>query len=60
MYTKNAAYASFEEDVKGTIAKGKLADLVILDQDPFQIEPKELLKVNVMKTYLGGEVVFEK
>ena len=60
MYTKNAAYASFEEDIKGTIAKGKLADLVILDQDPFRIEPKELLKVNVMKTYLGGEVVFEK
>ena len=60
MYTKNAAYASFEEDIKGTLAAGKLADLVILDRDPFEVEPKELLNINVMQTWLGGKKVFEK
>ena len=60
MYTKNAAYASFEEDIKGTLAAGKLADLVILDRDPFEVEPRELLDIQVMQTWLGGEKVFEK
>ena len=58
MYTKNAAYASYEEKIKGTISKGKLADFIVLDQDPFEIKIDELKDVKVEKTYLGGEEVF--
>ena len=39
MYTSNAAYASFEENLKGTIKEGKLADFVVLDKDVFQVDP---------------------
>jgi len=58
MYTKNAAYASFEENIKGTITKGKLADFIVLDRDPFATNPDELKNVVVEKTFLGGEEVF--
>ena len=58
MYTRNAAFASFEEDIKGTIREGKLADFIVLDRNPFEIEPDELKEVQVLKTYLGGEKVY--
>ncbi len=58
MYTKNAAYASFEEDLKGTISTGKLADFIILDRNPFDIAPDELKSVKVERTFLGGKEVF--
>lgn len=60
MYTKNGAYASFEENIKGTITPGKLADFIIVDKDPYGVDPSELKDITVLKTYLGGEVTFEK
>ena len=58
MYTINGAYCSFEEDIKGTIAVGKLADLAVIDKDIFEIDPKEIKDIKVLQTYLGGERVY--
>jgi predicted amidohydrolase YtcJ len=60
MYTKNAAQASFEETIKGTITPGKLADLVVLNGDPIQLPPNELKQLQVEMTIIGGEIVWEK
>ncbi len=57
-YSRDAAYASFEEDEKGTIEEGKLADFVVLSADPFRAGA-DLKSMSVMKTVLGGEVVFD-
>jgi predicted amidohydrolase YtcJ len=59
-YTIDAAYASFDERIKGSLEPGKLADVVILDRDIFKIAPEEIRGVKVLKTFLGGEVVFER
>ena len=59
-YTLGSAYAEFQEEVKGSIKIGKLADLVVLNQNLFEIEPKEILKTKVDLTILGGNVVFER
>lgn len=58
MYTKNAAFASFEENLKGTISEGKFADFIVLDKDPFKIMPDALKDIKVEKTFLGGKQVF--
>ncbi|MGJ7031144.1 amidohydrolase [Niabella hirudinis] len=55
-----AAKAAFEEQEKGSLEPGKLADFVVLDYDLMQAPETELLKIKVLKTYSGGEVVFEK
>jgi predicted amidohydrolase YtcJ len=52
--TVNGAHASFEEDLKGSIQPGQLADLVVLAQDPFKADPSELLKIQVERTMVGG------
>jgi predicted amidohydrolase YtcJ len=62
-YTKNAAWASFEEDVKGTIAPGKFADLAVFDAnlvDVGRTSPPDLLKARAIYTIVGGKVVFER
>ena len=59
-YTVGSAYAEFAEGVKGTFMPGKLADLVILDQDIFQIDPAQIEKVKVRMTVMDGHVVYEK
>ena len=59
MYTVNAAYASFEEDVKGSIAPGKLADMVILSADPLKVPPESLKDIRVEMTIIDGRVVWE-
>ena len=58
-YTATAAYASFEEDLKGTLEPGKLADFVILDRDLTQVPPTEIRGVRVVATYVGGRAVFQ-
>ena len=58
-YTREAAFASFEEHSKGTIAVGKVADFVVLSDDPFKNEAV-LDSVSVLKTVLAGEVVFDR
>jgi hypothetical protein len=59
MYTINAAYASFEEDIKGSITPGKLADIVVLSNDPAQVLPEQIKDIKVEMTILGGKVVWE-
>lgn len=56
MFTVNAAYSAFEENEKGTIEAGKLADLVVLSDDPFKIPPQELNKIKVEKVFVEGLV----
>ncbi|HEX3186076.1 MAG TPA: amidohydrolase [Pyrinomonadaceae bacterium] len=58
-YTMGSAYAEFQENVKGSITPGKLADLVILSRDIFKIDPKEIEKVKVELTMVDGRVVYE-
>jgi predicted amidohydrolase YtcJ len=59
-YTVNAAYASYEEDIKGSLEVGKLADFVVLDRDITTIPPEEIRNVRVDLTVVGGEVVYER
>lgn len=58
-YTRDAAYASFEEGLKGTVTPGKHADLVVLSSDPFR-DPESLRSTTVLKTVVGGDVVYER
>ncbi|MBL7741150.1 MAG: amidohydrolase [Chitinophagaceae bacterium] len=55
-----AAKANFEEQEKGSLEKGKLADFIILDKDMMKADENELLKIQVIKTFVGGEKVYEK
>ncbi len=57
-FTLGAAYASYEEKFKGSLTPGKLADLIILDQDIFTIEPMEILNTKVLATMIDGEFVW--
>lgn len=59
-YTLGAAYASGEERAKGSIAPGKLADLVVLSRDIFEIPPGEILETEVVYTIFDGRVVYER
>jgi predicted amidohydrolase YtcJ len=59
-YTIDAAYGAFEEEIKGSIEVGKLADFTILDQDIMAIEENEILKTQVEMTIVGGKVLFER
>lgn len=58
-YTTGSAYAEFQEQVKGTITPGKLADLVVLSRDIFKIEAKEIAEVRISMTIMDGVIVFE-
>jgi len=55
-----AARANFEEDEKGSLEKGKLADFVILPKDLLKCSPQEILSMKVLATYVGGEKVYER
>jgi predicted amidohydrolase YtcJ len=59
-YTINAAYASFEEAIKGSLERGKLADFVVLEKDITTIPPEEIRNVSVFMTCVGGKTVFKK
>jgi predicted amidohydrolase YtcJ len=59
-WTLDGAYAAFEEDRKGTLTPGKLADFVVLSQDIMKASPETILKTEVLMTILGGEVVYSK
>jgi len=58
-YTINNAYASFEEDIKGSIEPGKLADLVVLSDDILTIDPADIKNVKVKMTVFDGKVIYE-
>jgi len=60
-YTREAAYAEFEEKQKGSLEAGKLADLIVVDQDirALASRPKDILSIQVLKTFVGGRLVYD-
>jgi predicted amidohydrolase YtcJ len=60
MFTLSAAYAAFEENDKGSLEAGKLADLTVLTKDIMKIPEPEILTTTCAMTVIGGEIVFEK
>jgi len=57
-YTSAGAYSSFEENIKGKIRVGMLADFVVLSDDPFEVSPDRISGIKVCETYVGGNKVF--
>jgi predicted amidohydrolase YtcJ len=57
MFTVNGAYASFEENEKGSISEGKLADMIVLSRDPFEVPSNELKSIKVETVIVGGKVI---
>ena len=58
-YTMGSAYAEFQESEKGSITPGKLADMVLINEDIFSIAPEEIRDGRVLKTFVGGRLVFD-
>jgi len=59
-YTINNAYAAFEEEIRGSIEAGKLADITIFDRNLIEIPEEEILQAEVIYTVVDGKIVFEK
>ena len=59
-YTTEGAYASFEEDIKGTLKPGMLADFVLLDRDLTNIPAESIRDTQILKTVVGGVIVFDR
>jgi len=57
-YTRDAAYAQFEENLKGSLMPGKLADVIVLSQDLFAIKPLAIRNTRVLMTIVGGKIVY--
>ena len=60
MFTLDAAYAQFEDSVKGSITPGKRADLVVLSRNPVSVPPSEIRNIQVEKTVCGGELIYDR
>ena len=60
LYTMNNAYLTFEEKEKGSLEKGKLADLIVLDRDILTCPLEDVRTIRVEQTYLGGKLVYER
>lgn len=60
MYTLGSAWSAFEEHTKGSVAAGKLADLVVLDRDPRTDEPEAIKDIQVLRTIVDGRVVYDR
>jgi len=58
LYTRNGAYAGFEEDRKGALEPGKLADFIVVDRDVLNVPADELKDVKVLQTFIGGQSVY--
>jgi predicted amidohydrolase YtcJ len=61
-YTRAPAWAAFEEDIKGTLSPGMLADVAVFDRDLVEVghdDPASLLEANVLYTIVGGKVVYD-
>ena len=60
LYTRNGAYAGFEEDSKGSLAPGKLADFIVIDRDVLRVAADELKDVQVLQTWVAGQQVYDR
>jgi predicted amidohydrolase YtcJ len=60
LYTHNGAYAGFEEDRKGALEPGKLADFIVVDRDVLTVPADELKDVKVLQTFVGGRSVYDR
>jgi predicted amidohydrolase YtcJ len=60
LYTGNGAYAGFEEHEKGSLESGKLADFIVIDRDVLSVPADELKDVQVLQTYVGGKLVYDR
>jgi predicted amidohydrolase YtcJ len=58
-YTINNAYAAFEDDLKGSLEPGKLADFVLLSNDLLECKDDEIMNTRVLMTFIGGELVYQ-
>ncbi|NND79336.1 MAG: amidohydrolase [Maribacter sp.] len=58
-YTRDAAFASYDEDIKGTLEVGKIADFVVLSENITKVDPREIINIQVLATYVGGKKVYE-
>jgi len=58
-YTLLGAYLNFEEDVKGSLEPGKYADMIVLSDDLMTIDPERIMDVEVEKTWVAGELVYD-
>jgi len=59
LFTVNAAWIGFEEQLKGTIESGKLADFTVLSDNPYSVKPEEVGDIKVEMTIVGGNIVYE-
>ena len=59
IYTSGSAFTSFEEKIKGSLEPGKLADMVILSEDPEEVNPESIREIKVLQTFLGGKTTFQ-
>ena len=60
LYTRYAAFAGFEENLKGVIEKGKLADLIVVDRDPLQVRGDEIQNIKVIMTVIDGQIRYQR
>ncbi|MDD5833204.1 MAG: amidohydrolase [Clostridiales bacterium] len=58
MFTVNGSYSNYEENLKGTLEEGKLADFIVTDKNIFETEPQEIRNIRVEATYVGGKSCF--
>lgn len=58
-YTMGSAYAEFQENEKGSITPGKLADMVLLNQDIFSVDTTKIRETRILKTFVGGKLIFD-
>ena len=59
-FTRNGAFASFEENRKGTLTPGKLADFVVLSDDLTKVNPIEIIEIQVLQTFVGGNIIYDR
>lgn len=59
-FTINAAYCRYEEDIAGSLEAGKVADFVVVSQDPYKVNPVDIEKTAVLETYFAGELAYKK
>jgi predicted amidohydrolase YtcJ len=60
MYTRNGAFLTREEKLKGTLEVGKLADMVVLPEDPMSVSPETILNMKVDMTIVGGRILYDR